>query len=186
MHLPEFKNEPLSDFKGNTNHEQRMKQALEEVGKELGREYDVVVGGERIKTEDNFCSFNPADKEQVVGAFSKGNVELAERAVRAADEVFKSWSHTPVEARVELLLRTARILRGRKYHFAAWMVYEVGKSWAEADADVAEAIDFAEFYAREMLRLAGPQPLTPIPGERNYLRYLPLGVGAVIPPWNFP
>jgi 1-pyrroline-5-carboxylate dehydrogenase len=186
MHLPEFKNETLSDFKGNTDHERRMKQALEEVGKELGREYDVVIGGERIKTQDKFRSLNPADQEQVVGAFSKGNAELAERAVRAADEAFKSWSHTPAEARVELLLRTARNLRGRKYHFAAWMVYEVGKPWAEADADVAEAIDFAEFYAREMLRLAGPQPLTPIPGERNYLRYLPLGVGVVIPPWNFP
>ncbi|PYV28797.1 MAG: L-glutamate gamma-semialdehyde dehydrogenase, partial [Acidobacteria bacterium] len=83
-------------------------------------------------------------------------------------------------------LDTTKILRERKYYFAGWMVYEVGKTWAEADADVAEAIDFCEFYSREMLRLAEPQPLTPVPGEKNYLRYIPLGVGVVIPPWNFP
>src|SRR3989449_2886979 len=117
---------------------------------------------------------------------SKGNGELAGQAVRTADEVFKTWSRTPAEKRVELLLKTSKILRERKYIYAAWMVYEVGKSWAEADADVAEAIDFAEFYAREMLRLAPPQPLTPVPGEKNFLRYIPLGVGVVIPPWNFP
>ncbi len=122
----------------------------------------------------------------MVGAFSKGNGELAGQAVRTADEVFKTWSRTPAEKRVELLLKTSKILRERKYIYAAWMVYEVGKSWAEADADVAEAIDFAEFYAREMLRLAPPQPLTPVPGEKNFLRYIPLGVGVVIPPWNFP
>jgi 1-pyrroline-5-carboxylate dehydrogenase len=117
---------------------------------------------------------------------SKADASLADRAILAADDAFKSWSRTPVEKRVELLLRTARILRERKYYFEARLVYEVGKTWPEADAEVAEAIDFAEFYAREMLRLAGPQPLPPIPGERNYLRYLPLGVGIVIPPWNFP
>lgn len=186
MQLPEFKNEPLSDFKGNPEHFRRMNQAVEEVEKELGREYDVVIGGERIKTQEKFCSFNPARKDQVVGIFSKGNAELAERAIHTADEVFKTWSRTPAETRAELLLKTARILRERKYIYAAWMVYEVGKTWAEADADVAEAIDFTEFYSREMLRLATPQPLTPVPGEKNYLRYIPLGVGVVIPPWNFP
>jgi 1-pyrroline-5-carboxylate dehydrogenase len=87
---------------------------------------------------------------------------------------------------VELLVKTAKVIRERKFYYSAWLVYEVGKSWAEADADVAETIDFAEFYAREMLRLDGPQPLTPVAGEKNYLRYIPLGVGVVIPPWNFP
>ncbi len=186
MQLPEFKNEPLSDFKGNPARSQQMKRSLEEVAKELGREYDLVIAGERIKTQEKFCSFNPAQPSQVVGAFSKANRQLADRAIRAADEAFKTWSRTPAEKRVELLLRTGKILRDRKYYYAAWMVYEVGKSWAEADADVAEAIDFAEFYSREMLRLADPQPLTPVPGEKNFLRYLPLGVGVVIPPWNFP
>jgi len=186
MQLPEFKNEPLSDFKGNDELFKQMKAAVEEVGKELGQEYDLVIGGQRIKTQDKLRSFNPAQKDQLVAAFSKANAELADRAVRAADEAFKTWSRTPAEARAELLLATGKILRDRKFYYAAWMVYEVGKSWAEADADVAESIDFCEFYAREMLRLAAPQPLTPVPGEKNFLRYIPLGVGVVIPPWNFP
>jgi 1-pyrroline-5-carboxylate dehydrogenase len=186
MQLPDFKNEPLSDFKNNADQFKRMKQAVEEVAKELGHDYDLVIAGQRVKTQDKLCSYNPSYKEQVVGAFSKGNAELADRAVRAADEVFKTWSHTPAEARAELLLATGKIIRDRKYYYAAWMVYEVGKSWAEADADVAETIDFCEFYAREALRLAGPQPLYPVAGEKNYLRYIPLGVGVVIPPWNFP
>jgi 1-pyrroline-5-carboxylate dehydrogenase len=184
--LPKFKNEPLSDFKGNAKQRQAMQAALEEVRKELGREYDLVIGGERVKTQDKLYSYNPSQKDQVVGVFSKANAELINRAVRAADEVFKSWSRTPAEKRAELLFRAGKILRKRKYYYAAWMVYEVGKTWPEADADVAEAIDFTEFYSREMLRLAKPQRLTPVPGEKNYLRYIPLGVGAVIPPWNFP
>ena len=186
MQLPEFRNEPLSDFKGNPEHARRMKAAVEEVGRELGREYPLVIGGERITTNDKLRSFNPSAPEQVVGIFSKGTPELAERAIRVADEAFKSWSRTPAEKRVELLLATGKILRESKYTYAAWMVYEVGKSWAEADADVAEAIDFCEFYGREMLRLSKPQPLTPVRGEKNYLEYIPLGVGVVIPPWNFP
>jgi len=186
MELSDFRNEPASDFKGNPEHIRRMKEALEEVRKELGREYDLVIGGKRIKTNDKLTSYNPAQKDQVLGVFSKADQKLAEQAILAADQAFKSWSRTPADERVALVVETARILRERKYYYAAWMVYEVGKSWAEADADVAEAIDFCEFYARDMLRLAKPQPLTPVPGERNYLRYIPLGVGVVIPPWNFP
>jgi 1-pyrroline-5-carboxylate dehydrogenase len=186
MPLPEFKNEPLSDFKGNLEHRRRMKEALEQVRKELGREYGLVIGGERLATSGKLVSHNPAQKDQIVGVFSKGTPELADRAIRNAEEAFRMWSRTPAEQRVELLLAAARILRERKFYYEAWLVYEVGKTWPEADADVAEAIDFCEFYAREMLRLDGPQPLTPVPGEKNFLRYLPLGVGIVIPPWNFP
>jgi 1-pyrroline-5-carboxylate dehydrogenase len=186
MHLAEFRNEPLRDFKGNPEHERRMKEALAEVGEGLGREYDLVLNGERIKTQDKFRSYNPGQKDQAVGVISKADAGLAERAIRAADEAFGIWSHTLAERRAELALETARIIRERRFHFAAWMCYEVGKTWVEADADVAEAIDFAEFYAREILRLDQPHPLTPVHGERNSLRYLPLGVGVVIPPWNFP
>lgn len=186
MHLPEFTNEPLSDFQGNAELFKHMKDAVEEVGKELGHEYDLVIGGQRVKTSEKFSSFNPSQKEQVVGIFSQADAELADRAVRTADETFKTWGRTPAEARAEILLATGKILRGRKHYYAAWMVYEVGKSWVEADADVAEAIDFCEFYSREMLRLASHQPLAPVRGEKNYLRYIPLGVGVVIPPWNFP
>jgi 1-pyrroline-5-carboxylate dehydrogenase len=186
MKLSEFKNEPLCDFKGSPVLAQKMKEALEAVAKELGREYDLIIGGERIKTTEKFSSYNPAKQDEVVGVFSKGNPELAERAIQTADKAFRTWSRSPAEARVELLLASAKILRDRKFYYAAWLVYEVGKSWAEADADVAESIDFCEYYSREMLRLANPQPLTPVPGEKNVLKYIPLGVGVVIPPWNFP
>jgi 1-pyrroline-5-carboxylate dehydrogenase len=186
MTLPDFKNEPLSDFKNNPAHRRRMEYALDEIREELGREYDLVIGGERIKTPNKFYSYNPNHPEQVVGVFSQADAALADRAVHAAGEAFKSWSRTHVQKRVDLLLKTSKILLDRKYYYEARMVYEVGKTWPEADADVAEAIDFIEFYARAMLRLAGPQPLTPVAGEKNYLRYIPLGVGIVIPPWNFP
>src|SRR5947207_15072038 len=147
MQLREFRNEPLSDFRGNPEHARRMKAALEEVKQELGRQYDVVIGGERIKTEEKLCSFDPSEKSQVVGAFSKATPELADRAIRTADEAFKSWSRTPAETRVQLLLDTTKILRERKYYIAGWMVYEVGKTWAEAKAEVAEAIDFSDYYS---------------------------------------
>lgn len=186
MQLSAFKNEPLSDFKGNPEHFRRMKEALQIVKKELGADYPVVIGSERIDTKDKFHSYNPSEKDQIVGTFSKGDAALAAKAIEKAEKAYESWSRTPVETRVKLLVSTAKILRDRKFNFAGWMVYEVGKSWPEADADVAEAIDFCEFYAREMLRLAGRQPIIPVPGERNRLEYVPLGVGIVIPPWNFP
>ncbi len=186
MALPEFKNEPLSDFKNSPAHRRRMEYALDEIREELGREYPLVIGGERIKTPDKLHSHNPSHPGQVVGVFSKADAVLADRAVKAAAEAFKTWSRTPVQKRVDLLLKTSKILLDRKYYYEARLVYEVGKTWPEADADVAEAIDFIEFYARAMLRLGGPQPLTPVAGEKNHLRYIPLGVGIVIPPWNFP
>lgn len=163
-----------------------MAAALKSVAAELGKDYDLVLGGERVSTPEKLISYNPGDKEQVVGCFSKADPELAERAIADAEKAFPSWSRTPAGERVRLLVEWARTLRERKFEYAAWMVYEVGKTWAEADADVAEAIDFAEFYAREMLRLARPRRLVPVPGEKNYLEYIPLGVGIIIPPWNFP
>ena len=186
MKLPEFKNEPLSDFQNHPEQGRKMRVAIEEVRKELGREYDLVIGGDRVKTSDKLVSYDPAQKDQVVGRFSKATPELAERAIQAAEAAFQGWSRTATERRVQLLLEAGRILRERKYEYCAWLVFEVGKNWAEADADVAESIDFCEYYSREMLRLDNPVPLTPVPGENNYLRYIPLGVGVVIPPWNFP
>jgi len=186
MPLPDFKNEPLSEFKTNPAHRRRMEYALDEIREELGREYDLVIGGERIKTPVKLYSYNPSHPNEVVGVFSQADAALADRAVRCAAEAFKSWSRTPVQKRVDLLLKTSKILLERKYYYEARLVYEVGKTWPEADADVAEAIDFIEFYARSMQRLANPLPLTPVAGEKNHLRYIPLGVGIVIPPWNFP
>ena len=111
---------------------------------------------------------------------------FAAEAVAAAEQAFQSWQWIPAEERANVLLRAAGIMRRRRHEISATMVYEVGKSWPEADGDTAEAIDFCEFYAREMIRWGGPQPLTPNPGESNEYRYISLGVGAVIPPWNFP
>src|SRR5690348_5544297 len=182
MKLSEFKNEPLLDFKGNPENVRKMKEAVVEVRKELGREYDLIIGGQRIKTAEKFNSTNPSRQDEVVGVFSKGNAELAERAIRTADEAFRTWSRSPAEARIEVVQAAAKIIRDRKFYYNAWLVYEVGKTWPEADADVAESIDFCEYYCREMLRLSNPQPLVPVAGEKNFLRYIPLGVGVVIPP----
>ncbi len=181
----EFRNEPLTDFskKGNAA---AMRTAIEKVRNELGREYPLIIGGEPIQTENKFDSINPANRTQVVGKFQKATKELANRAVEAAYETFQTWRDVPAEKRAQLLFRVAELMRQRKHELSAWMIYEVAKTWPEADGDTAEAIDFCEFYAHEMLRYASPQPLTKITGEENHLDYIPLGVGAVIPPWNFP
>jgi 1-pyrroline-5-carboxylate dehydrogenase len=181
----EFSNEPFTDFSREENA-RAMREAIEKVKGELGREYPLVIGGERIKTEGKFESINPAKKTEVVGRFQKATKDLARRAVETAHETFKTWRYTPATKRAEILFRAAAALRERKHEMSAWMIHEVGKTWAEADGDTAEAIDFCEFYACEMLRYAGEQPLTKIQGEDNRLEYIPLGVGCVIPPWNFP
>jgi 1-pyrroline-5-carboxylate dehydrogenase len=181
----EFRNEPFTDF-SNEENARAMREALAQVKSELGRDYALVVGGERVETGDFLESRNPARKTEVVGRFHKATKELANRAVETANETFKTWSRTLPQQRSDLLFRVASLLRERKHYFSAWMVHEVAKSWPEADGDTAEAIDFCEFYAREMLRYAAPQPLTHIEGEVNRLTYIPLGVGVVIPPWNFP
>ncbi len=185
MQHDEFRNEPFTDFSKEENA-RAMREALAQVKSELGRDYPLVVGGERVETGDFLESRNPARKTEVVGRFHKATKELASRAVETANETFKTWSRTLPQQRADLLFRVASLLRERKHYFSAWMIHEVAKSWPEADGDTAEAIDFLEFYAREMLRYAAPQPLTHIEGEENRLEYIPLGVGVVIPPWNFP
>lgn len=181
----EFRNEPFTDFSKDENAN-AMRAALEKVKSQLGREYPLVIGGERIKTESKLDSLNPANRAEIVGRFQKATKELANRAVEAAYKAFQTWKQTSPVERAELLFRVAGILRERKHELSAWMIYEVGKTWPEADGDTAEAIDFCEFYGREMLRYASPPPLTKIQGEDNRLEYIPIGVGAVIPPWNFP
>jgi 1-pyrroline-5-carboxylate dehydrogenase len=180
-----FVNEPFVDFKSSENKRQ-MQSALDRVAGHLGREYDLVIGGHRIKTEGKIRSLNPARPAQVVGVHQKAGAEHAEDAMQAALRAFEFWSRTSTDERVSLLLNAAEIIRERKFEFMAWLTYEVGKNWAEADADVAETIDFLEFYAREALRLAAATTPIQLPGEHNQLIYIPLGVGAVIPPWNFP
>jgi 1-pyrroline-5-carboxylate dehydrogenase len=180
-----FKNEPLTDF-GNAENARRMKAALTKVRAELGREYDMVIGEKLIKTTEKIKSVNPAKPSEIVGVFQSAGREHVEPAIQAAQQAFESWKRTTVQQRASLIHTVAGILRERKFEFAAWMVFEVGKNWAEADADIAETIDFAEFYAREALRLAQAKTPTQMPGEADRLIYIPLGVAAVIPPWNFP
>jgi 1-pyrroline-5-carboxylate dehydrogenase len=180
-----FVNEPFVDFKTPENA-RGMKAALDLVAGQLGREYDLVIGGRRLRTEAKIPSFNPARPAQIVGIHQKAGVEHAEEAMQAALRAFEFWSRVSTEERVSLLLDAAEIIRRRKFEFCAWLTYEVGKNWAEADADVGETIDFLEFYAREALRLSDAVPPIQYPGERNELLYIPLGVGAVFPPWNFP
>jgi 1-pyrroline-5-carboxylate dehydrogenase len=180
-----FVNEPFTDFKAPENS-RKMKEALNLVAGQLGREYDLVIGGHRLKTEDKIRSLNPARPAQVVGLHQKASAEHAELAMQAALHAFESWGRTSTSQRVSLLLGAADLIRQRKFEFCAWLTYEVGKNWAEADADVGETIDFLEFYAREALRLTEAKTPIQYPGERDELLYIPLGVGAVIPPWNFP
>jgi len=180
-----FHNEPFIDFRDAQNVH-AMQDALTRIGDQLGHEYELIIGGERSRTTEKIQSLNPARPAQVVGVHQKAGLEHAERAMSAALEAFATWQYVTVEERAALLLQTAELIRKRKFEFCAWLTYEVGKNWVEADADVAETIDFLEFYAREALRLAGATTPIQYPGERNQLVYIPLGVCAVIPPWNFP
>jgi 1-pyrroline-5-carboxylate dehydrogenase len=185
LHEGAFVNEPLTDFSKEENA-RKMRAAIEKVRGQLGREYDLIIGGRRVKTKDKIKSLNPAKPSQVVGLHQKAGKEQVEPAMRAALEGFESWSRISVEERASVLFRAGDLLRERKFEFSAWMVFEVSKNWAEADADVAETIDFCEYYSREALRLSKVELPVQMPGERDSLFYTPLGVGAVIPPWNFP
>lgn len=183
--LPPFKNEPLTDFSVERNAAQ-MREAIAGIESQFGREYPLIVGGKRLETGDLLASPNPSNYNEVVGLVHKATVEIADKAIEEATAAFKEWKNVAPEVRARYLLKVASLMRQRKAELTALMVLEVGKSWVEADADVAEAIDFADFYAREMIRYSREQPLTPYLGEQNELYYVPLGVGVVIPPWNFP
>jgi len=183
--LPEFQNEPLTDFALESNRK-AFADALRKVEGRLPITGKNLIGGKKVGAARTFESVNPCDPKQIIGRFPAGTTADAERALDAATKAFPGWSALAPGERVALIVRISSILRRRKHEFSAMMVLEESKSWPEADGDTAEAIDFCEFYAREAERLAKPQPLTPFPGERNELDFIPLGVCAVIPPWNFP
>src|SRR5438552_2239930 len=185
IHERPFVNEPLTDCTKAENA-RRMRAAIEKVRGQLGREYDLIIGGRRVKTQDKIKSVNPSKPSQIAGIHQKAGKEHVEPAMKAALAAFESWSQTSFEERASLLFRVGDLLRERKFEFGAWMVFEVSKNWAEADADVAETIDFCEYYSREALRLAKTELPVQMTGEHDTLLYIPLGVGAVIPPWNFP
>jgi len=180
-----FANEPFTDF-ADPENARSIRRALDYVASHLGVEYNLIIGGKRLKTAERIRSINPARPAEIVGIHQKAGAAQVEPAMSAALRAYESWSRTPTDVRVSLLLGAASIIRERKFEFMAWLTYEVGKNWAEADADVGETIDFLEFYAREALRLAAATTPIQYPGERNELLYIPLGVGAIISPWNFP
>lgn len=185
MALPEFRNEPFLNFHDDGT-KLAMRDALTAVASRLGVELPLVIGGERMYAAVKFESRNPSYSDQVVAVAQKGSAEHVERAIEAAWRAFQVWKRVPPEEKAALFLRAADLLRRRKLEAQAWMIFEVGKNWAEADGDVAESIDHLEYFAREILRYAEGQPTTPHPQEVSYYTYDPIGVVAVIPPWNFP
>ncbi|PYL59921.1 MAG: L-glutamate gamma-semialdehyde dehydrogenase [Verrucomicrobia bacterium] len=180
-----YKNAPLVSFVYKDSQE-KMQSALREVRKRFGEKYPLVIGGEKVWMDELTPSVNPSAPNEIVGYGSEAAIPEAERAVKAARAAFGRWSGTSVEERARLLERAADILERRRYEFSAVEVFEVGKPWNEADADIREAIDFCRFYAREMRRLGRPKLTQKVPGEESYHHYWPRGVAFVIAPWNFP
>lgn len=187
MTIADFRNEALTDFSKPENRA-AIDAGIAQVKSQLGHDHPLRIGGENITTSDKLKSLNPSRPSEVVGTFSKADRALAEKAMDAAVAAFGKWSRTPPAERIAILRRAAEIMRQRKHELSGWMIHEVGKTAPEADADTAEAIDFIEYYAAhaEALFAGGDKRVTPIAGERNEMRYIPLGVGLVIPPWNFP
>lgn len=180
-----YTHEPFTDFTVEENKQQIL-DALKKVEADLGKEYPLIINGERIFTEDKIVSVNPSNKEEVIGYVSKANKELAEKAMKVADEKFQNyWRMSDPKFRAGILFRAAAIVRRRKHEFNAHLVKEAGKPWKEADGETAEAIDFLEFYGRQMLKLKDGMEINSRPIEDNRFDYIPLGVGLVISPWNF-
>jgi 1-pyrroline-5-carboxylate dehydrogenase len=180
-----YKHEPFTDFSKEEN-KKAYEEALQLVEGRLDQHYPLVIGKEKVTTDDKIVSYNPADKQEVIGSVSKASKELAEKAMQAAVTAFETWRKTKPEIRADVLFKASAIIRRRKHEFSALLTKEAGKPWNEADADTAEAIDFLEFYARQMLKIKDGVPVESRPGEYNRYDYIPLGVGIIISPWNFP
>src|SRR5438270_3171219 len=180
-----YRNSPLVNF-AYKDSQDKMQSALHEVRKRFGEKYPLVIGGEKVWTDELTPSVNPSAPDEIVGYGSEAGIREAERAVRAARAAFGKWSRTPFEERARLLERAAEILERRRFELSALEVFEVGKAWKEADADIREAIDFCTFYAQQMRRLGRPKLTQQVSGEESYLHYWPRGVAFVIAPWNFP
>lgn len=180
-----FRNMPPLDFSITVNR-LACQAAIGHVRGELGRYYPVVIDGKEYPADEAIVSVNPARPEEVVGQVFCINRDMADMAVAAAVRAQPAWGATPPAERAEVLFRAAAVARHRRFELLSWQVLECGKNWAEADADVAEAIDFLEYYGREMLRLGSYQKMGNVPGEDNRYHYQPRGIGLVIAPWNFP
>jgi 1-pyrroline-5-carboxylate dehydrogenase len=185
MKVKPFTNEPIFDYTKTTiNTKQHL--AIKSTRKKLGKTYEIKIGGKKIKSKTKFASYNPSNKNEVIARFYKGTEDLVDKAVEAAAKTFETWKYAPAEKKAGILFKAAAIMREKRFDINSYLVLEAGKNFTEADADTAEAIDFLEYYGREILKYSGKQPITPLKGENNELVYIPLGVGAIIPPWNFP
>jgi RHH-type transcriptional regulator, proline utilization regulon repressor / proline dehydrogenase / delta 1-pyrroline-5-carboxylate dehydrogenase len=181
---PAFVNEPLTDF-SREDARREMSRALNLVGEQLARTYPAVVGGQALPVQATIDRANPSHVRQLVGRSARSTSSQAEQAIAGAAGAFAAWRDVPPVKRARYLFRAAEAVRRRRFELAAWQVYECGKQWREADADVAETIDYLNYYASEMVRLAPPQRRD-VPGEENEYFYEPRGVTVVIAPWNFP
>ena len=180
-----YKHEPFTDFTNPENHQQ-YKDALSRIRRvDLGKEYPLVIGGKRIYTDDKLESYNPSNISQLIGRVSKAKKEHVDQAMDAAYEAFKTWREWTAEERAGVLFKTAAIVRRRKHEFSAMMSYEAGKPWGQSDADTAEAIDFLEYYGRQMIELGKGKKINERSFEDNSYFYQPIGPGVTIPPWNF-
>ena len=180
-----FVNEPYADY-SLPEVRSAAAVALKKVRKQLGKDYPLLIGGKKVKTDSKLTSVNPSLSSEVVGTHSKADAKLAAQALEAAVAYFPAWAATPVADRIVMAHKAARILRERKMEFCAWLVVESGKTWPEAEGETAEAIDFCDYYARQMTKMANPEPMVQLPGEHDEMIYIPLGAGIIIPPWNFP
>ncbi|MBC7356397.1 MAG: L-glutamate gamma-semialdehyde dehydrogenase [Desulfomicrobiaceae bacterium] len=183
--IPPFANEPMADFT-RADVRQAFQQAIASVRQELGRTYPLWIGGREVFTDDRIPSVNPANPDEVIGSVCQAGREHIDQALEAAQKAFPLWRELSPEDRAGYLFKAADIARKDIYRLSAWQILEVGKQWDQAYADVAEAIDFLEYYGREMLRLGKPRRMGRAPGEFSQLMYQPKGIAAVIAPWNFP
>lgn len=180
-----YQHEPFKDFSLEQNR-QAYTDALALVESYLGQDYPLIIGGERITTDDKIESYNPANHSQLIGRVSKATKEHAEQAMQIADETFKTWKKVKPESRADVLFKAAAIIRRRHFEFSALLTKEAGKTWVEADVETAECIDFLEYYGRQMLEMKDGRPVASRKDEFNRYDYIPLGIGVVISPWNFP
>jgi 1-pyrroline-5-carboxylate dehydrogenase len=183
--LPPFETEPYSDFT-EPSAAAAYELALAGVAAELGRHAPALIGADHVDTAAVIESFDPSQPDRVVGTASAATLHHVDEAIQTAWDAFPQWSSTPAEARAEVIHRLGDLMAERKYELAAWQTYEAGKNWAEAEADVAEAVDFCRYYAHQALAMGAPLPVHSYPGESNESWLQAMGAGAVIPPWNFP